>query len=233
MLSILSALGVGMATAAPDWPGFVPKGEWARSTRELAADLLPPTMADDAVSHALGIPITQNGVPSSLRFQGRARPSHDGFCVRRHYYVTVYWRNEGKAEPQPPVEGWDIRLGPCDSDGLFAHVNPGAELDGAKRALRWLEWAQTVARSHSSLPFRIFCASETEVDRCAEGARKALADIPLHKTFIVSKSWPKGRHQWQMAITETTPGQLLWDVKIDASPDASLVDLKWKIPSPF
>ncbi|MDQ3246962.1 MAG: hypothetical protein M3Q52_08780 [Pseudomonadota bacterium] len=221
---------IALAALAIDWSSFQPQGRWAKPTDELASDLLPPDLAADAVSHRFSVPITQGGDPTSVRFVGHGRDSGDGFCVRKSYYVSTLVRPEG-AEPQSPVSGYQVRLGGCD--GQFAHVNPGASLDGAKRALLWLEWAQRTARSAWSLPFRIACISETDKDRCAGGARKALAELPLRKTFIVTNDPDSAPHRWTLAITETEPGEMLWDVTIDASPSDASVDLNWKIPPPF
>ena len=221
---------IALAALAIDWPIYQPQGRWAKPTNELASDLLPPDLAADAVSHRFGAPITQGGDPTSVRFVGHGRDSGDGFCVRKSYYVSILLRPEG-TEPQSPVSGYEVRLGGCD--GQFAHVNPGASLGGAKRVLRWVEWAQLTAQSASSLPFRIACTSETEKDRCAGGARKALAGLPLLNTFIVRNDRDSTPHRWTLAITETTPGEMLWEVIIDASPSDASVDLSWKIPPPF
>ena len=222
-LLILSAL----AAASSD---FEPKGWWAKPTPELAAELLPPDMAKDAISHAFSWPTFQNGVPSSVRFEGKPRKTGDGFCERKTYYVSIYAFGGGaEGDPQQAVMGDKVRLGGCE--GIFAHLNPGTSLESGKKALLWLQWARDIARSEAPLPFGLNCRDEVRNDKCAN-ARQALANLPVEKTFIVSK-WSRTAHQWQFAVTETEPGQLLWDMKIDATPGRGSVDMVWKIPAPF
>jgi hypothetical protein len=129
--------------------------------------------------------------------------------------------------------GNDLRLGNCpETDAetdLFAHLQPGAAIAPAKRALRWLEWARGIARAGVPVPFELKCRSETEQDRCAGGAAEALAQLPLEKTYIVSGD----KHSWGFAIAENKPGVLLWDVDIDTADGASSISLTWKMAAPF
>jgi len=208
------------------WDDSAPKGRWAASTPQLASEFLPPDMAADAVSHVVGRGITQGGPPFSVRFEGRPNRTGDGFCVRKSYYVSI---THPDGEPRAPVVGQKIRLGGCD--GIFANVNPGSTVQGSKNALRWLEWARNTARSVGSLPFALTCRDEVSHGKCAD-PREALANLPVEKTFIASK-WSRKPHQWKFAITETQPGQLLWDVKVDATLGKSSVELVWMVPPPF
>lgn len=221
-------LALSLFAAGSPWTIEHPEGRWAKSTAELAAELLPPEWASDAVTHTLGMPITQGGQPTSAKFTGREHETADGFCSRNTYYVSIYTEG-GEARPQPAISGNDIRLNDCG--GIFAHVNPGASLDGSKKALRWLEWARKIAASDAPLPFALSCRDEFRKDRCTD-ARKELAQLPVGKAFIVSK-WSSKPHEWQFAVTETEPGQLLWDVKVDASPEKPSIEMVWKIPAPF
>ena len=209
-----------------------PNGRWAAPTKQLAAELLPSEWAEDAVSHTVDYILADPRYPQSVRFEGQARPTGDGFCARKTYYVSIAGGLPGKqGEARKAVAGDKIRLGACT--GIFAHVNPGASLEGAKRALRWLEWAQLMARGDGPLLFALRCRDETRhSDRCAAGARAALAALPLGKTFLLTKA-SYGPHVWEAGVTETEPGQLLWNVEIDATPGASSIDMSWRIPAPF
>lgn len=224
-------LMMAMAQASP-WDDPAPTGRWAGSTAKLASELLMPEMANDAVSHRVERGIFQGGPPSSVRFEGRTAQTSDGFCSRKTYYVSIMQKSgNSEGEPQKPVVGNKVRLGNCH--GVFAHLNLGAKLEDGKRVLRWLEWSQTIASGHGPLPFKLSCRSETTVDRCAIGARLVLATLPLQKTSLITDAWQRPPHNWDVGVVETSPGQLLWDVKIDATPGKSTIDLNWIIPAPF
>lgn len=226
-----SLLLMAVAQGSP-WDDPAPTGRWAGSTAKLASELLPPEMAADAVSHVVGRGILQDGPPSSVRFEGRAAENNDGFCSRKTYYVWIRLKSkDGEGEPQKPVVGSKLRLGKCD--GLFAYVNAGPNLDDAKKVFAWLGWAQRLAQGPSPLPFALTCKSETEQDRCAIGGRAALAALPLGKATVVTRNFYRVPHRWDVAVTESEPGQLYWEVKIDATPGAASIDLGWRIPAPF
>lgn len=229
----MTLLGLGTLLLMQSiWDDPAPKGRWAASTQQLASGLLPPEMAADAVSHVVGRGITQGGPPSSVRFEGRPTQTGDGFCVRKSYYVPIYHTpGNREGEPREPVVGWKVRLGGCD--GIFAHVNPGASAEEAKQVLRWLKWAQDLARSDADLPFGVSCRSEAKVDRCALGARAILASLPLEKTTVITDAWRRPPHNWDVSVVETSPGQLFWETKIDATPGRESIDLAWRIPAPF
>lgn len=228
------ALLMAAAQGSP-WDDPAPKGRWAGSTAKLASELLPAEMAKDAVSHVVSRGIFEGAPPSSVRFEGRASPTSDGFCSRKAYYVSISYKPEtGVGEPQTVVTGSKLRLGDCpkDNEAIFASLN-SSPLAGAKMALSWIAWAQRVARNKAPLPFRITCQTETGPDRCADGGREALANLPLEKTYIIEQRRTAQPLRWDLAVTETDPGQLLWDVKFDATPGKSAIDLVWKIPAPF
>lgn len=224
----MTALDLSLLLLAQSvWDDPAPTGRWAAVTPQLASELLSPEMAVDAVSHVVERGITQGGPPSSVRFEGRPKPSGDGFCVRNWYYVSISFPG---GEPQKPVVGQKVRLGGCD--GIFAHVNPGATLEEGKRVLRWLEWAQGLARGEGPLPFKLNCKAEIAPDRCASGARTALANLPLDKTSVISNAW-RGPHQWDVGVVETSPGEVYWETRIDATPGQASIDLAFRIPAPF
>src|SRR5690606_34563749 len=99
--------------------------------------------------------------------------------------------------------------------------------------LRWLEWARVLARGEGPLPFKLTCRSETDIDRCAVGERVVLATLPLEKITVITDAWRRPPHNWDVAVVETTPGQLYWETKIDATPGQASIELAWKIPAPF
>lgn len=232
MRIVLSALLLS-AQDSP-WVDPAPTGRWAALTNKLASELLPPDMAADVVSHEVTRSIIQGGQPFSVEFAGRLRATGDGFCERYRYYVHVGGFVEKPDAGDPPVRSTKIRLGNCPSDpnAIFANLNSSVASE-AKQAIRWVEWAQRVARSKQPLPFRLTCKTETGPDRCVDGGRKALADLPLNKVFIVMPQPGAPPYHWKLAVSETEPGQLLWDVAIDATPRHSAIDMTWKIPAPF
>lgn len=231
-MSLSAGLMLMAAAQGSPWDDPAPTGRWAGSTAKLASELLTLEMANDAVSHVVARGIFVGGPPLSVRFEGRPAQTSDGFCSRKTYYVSIMQKSEdGEGEPQKPVVGSKLRLGNCD--GLFAHVNPGPNLDDAKKVFAWLGWAQHLAQGPSQLPFAVTCKSETEQDRCAIGARAALAALPLGKTTAVTRNFYRVPHRWEVAVTESEPGQLYWDVEIDATPGAASIDLGWSIPAPF
>lgn len=223
-------LGVLLSVQSP-WDDPAPTGRWAASTAELASQLLPPDIAADAVSHVVTRGITQGGPPASVRFNGRPRETGDGFCVRKQYGVTIYAkRGSGEVEIGPHYDRPVIRLGECE--GIFAYLNPGASAAEGKRVLRWMQWAQATARMSESLPFSLICTDETGQGKCAAGAAAVLASLPLENAFLVTQQ-SRSPHEWEVAVTETQPGQLLWDIRLDASPEHPSIGLTWKIPAPF
>lgn len=220
-----------LLSAQSIWDDPAPTGRWAGDTRKQASELLPPEMAEDAVSHVVARGIVEGGPPSSVRFEGRAVPTNNGLCSRKTYYVSILPTSENEGEPQKPLVNSKLRLGNCD--GIFAYVNPGAGLEDGKTVLRWLVWAQQAARGKAPLPFELNCQSETSQNKCASGARAALASLPLDKTTIITRNFYRRPHRWEVAVTESEPGQLYWDVKIDATPGNASIDLGWRIPAPF
>ena len=78
------------------WEDPNPTGRWAAPTRELAAELLPPAWAADAVSHVVSRGILENGPPSSVRFEGRPFETGDGFCARKSYHVSILGGTEAR-----------------------------------------------------------------------------------------------------------------------------------------
>lgn len=232
MSAVFVFAAVSLAFSAAGLPDYKPTGRWAKPTAELASELLKPDQAADTVGHDFGGPIFQNWGPTSVRFTGRPQLTGDGFFARKTYYVAVYSVAPTRAEPQAPIEGSQVRLGGCD--GTFAYVNPGASLDQAKTTLRWLKWAAQAAESGRSLPFAVSCSDEMpyDEDRCASGARAALAALPIDKVMIITKDFDRA-HRWNVSVTETRPGDTYWELKVDGTPSKSSIDLVWRIPAPF
>lgn len=233
-MSISAGLLLLAAAQGSPWVDPAPTGRWAGSTKELAAYLLPPEMAADVVSHTVDHPIFEGGLPYLVRFAGRSRPSGRGLCERYGYNVFIGGEDKGHADRRPPMRSTKIRLGDCPiaTDAIFADINPddGA---GARLAFGWIDWARREASSSRPLPFKIACRSETDEDRCADGGRKALAELPIDKTYGARRKAAAPAHHWEFWVTETEPGQKLWDVKIDATPGKASIDLVWLIPPPF
>lgn len=233
---VVTAFALAAATTPQ---GFEPSGRWARTTSELAVDLLTPEQAADAVSHKYGWPIFQNGAPSSIRFVGRATETGDGFCIRKSYYVPIISRGgkaDAPAEAEPAIAGNEIRVGGCD--GIFAALNRGATLEDGKAVLNWLAWARATTGFKNTPTIAISCRDEVNHKRCDAGARAALAALPLDKAIIITRDYRRAPHRWNVAITETQPGQtqpgqLYWDVQVDATPGQEAIDLVWKAPPPF
>jgi hypothetical protein len=183
----------------------------------LAAELLPPDAAADAVSHVVSRGLLERSPPSSISFTGRPLRTEDGFCRRRTYYVPT----RANGEPNNPVYGNEIRLGSCE--GLFAYLNPGTSLEKGKTVLRHLAMARTQARGTKPLPFTLTCSDQLAHGKCDKGARSALADLPLENATIVTGG--------NVSVVETAPGQVYWDVTI--SDVAATIALVWKAPAPF
>ncbi len=231
-MSLSAGLLMVAAAQGSPWDDPAPTGRWAGSTAKLASELLPPEMAKDAVSHRVATGFIKVGLPSSVRFEGRAARTNDGFCSRKTYYVSIGQKTGSfEGEPEKPVVGSKLRIGNCD--GIFAYMNPGAELEDGKSVFRWLSWSRSIARGHGPMPFKLTCRSETTSDRCAIGARLILATLPLENTSVITNAWRRPAHNWDVSIVETIPGQLYWDVKIDATPGNASIGLEWKMPAPF
>ena len=222
---MLVALSVLMMSPGA-WDDPAPKGRWAAPTAKLAADLLPADMARDVVAHRIARGITSGGDPLAITFEGRGRPTSDGFCVRRDVYVGLLG-----GKPNPPTAFEKIRMGDCV--GQFAGFNGTASLDQAKQTLRWMAWARDQAAGAAPLPFAVDCRDETiDADRCTLGARHALMMLPLEKTFIMEKDRDRP-HVWRVAVAERGPGQLFWNVTVDGTPGKARIALAWKVPAPF
>ena len=234
---ILGAVVVGhMQSDVP-----APTGRWAASTPQLAAELLPPELAADAVSHyisrdlhLLSKAIGEGSPPFAVRFDGRARRSNDGFCARKTYYVSDFRETvDGGVVATNRYVGDKVRIGGCE--GKFAYLNPGASLEDGKRVLRWLEWAVRTAKSRKPLPFKVSCSDEMpyDDDRCASGARGALAALPLDKVTIMTNKFDARGHRWTVSVADARVGDTYWEVKVDGTPNASSIDLTWRIPPVF
>ena len=226
----LSSLFVLFASAGATSTPEVPEPWRSETTAQLAAKLLPPEVAREAVSHRVAPPIFAGQPPFSVVFYTAAKPLSDGFCQRRTYYVA------SPAETPNVLRGDQIRIGGCPAgpDPLLASVQPGTSTEKAKQSLTWLQWAQGVARGRRPLPFELECTSPLKPDPCAEGARATLARLPLQGTFIVGKMPVYQGGAWQFAITPTRPPSTYWDVQVktDAS-QKTHVRMTWDVPPPF
>lgn len=218
--------------AQSHWDDPSPKGRWAAPTQQLASELLPPEWAADAVSHTVSMHLVFGGMPASVRFNGRPHRTVDGFCSRNTYYTSGFEaQNDGRIEAKTKVLGGKVRLGGCD--GIFAHINPGGSLEDSKLVLRWLDWARRSAQSEGPLAIQVTCKDEVGHGKCAAGARQALANLPIGKASIIDRANYRRPHRWNVSVVETQPGQLYWDVAIDATPGNASIDLAWKRPAPF
>lgn len=233
-MSLSAGMLLMAAAQGSPWDDPAPTGRWAGSTQELAAYLLPPEMAADAVSHRVHNSMVQGGIPYLVQFAGRTKSSGLGFCERYGYSVFLNNMDKGSADREAPRQNTELRLGNCptDRDAIFANLN-ASDPSESKMALRWTAWAQRAARSKAPLPFRLSCKTETGPDRCANGGRTALAALPLEKTMVVMPVRRAPAHHWSLSVTESQPSQLYWDVTINATPGKAAVDLVWKIPAPF
>lgn len=215
------------------WDDPSPKGRWAAPTRQLAAELLPAEWAADAVSHRVGRPIVAGAQPFSVSFEGQARPTGDGFCARKGYYVSGFRAvGGGRIEPRSKAATDQIRFGDCA--GTFARLNPGSDVAQAKRLLRWLAWAKHAARSAAPMPLVVSCRDDMpyDEDRCASGSRAALA--ALDDVSLINRAVPALPHRWKVAVPGgAKENGLYWDVEIDATPGASSVSLVWQTVPPF
>lgn len=231
-MSISAGLLLAAAAQGSPWDDPAPTGRWSGSTAKLASELLPPEMAAAAVSHEVHRGIFEGGPPYMVSFAGKTRTSSGGFCERYRY--NVYISTIGEVKEGSPHRRPELRLGDCrDTEkAVFTNINADDEA-GTKLALHWIEWARAQARSSRTLPFKLSCRSETEEKRCGDGGRKALADLPIEKIFGARRTTGAPAHHWEIWVTETEPGQKLWDVAVDATPGRSSIDLVWKIPAPF
>jgi hypothetical protein len=210
-------------------------GRWkTMTTRQLAAKLLPRQLARSVVAHEASRPITEDAPPTQVVFYSRPYATPDGFCERRRYHVSI-------ASDSPMVHGTDVRLGSCPTSprAEFAHLQPQTNVAEAKAALRWLSQASAAARAPRPLDFDLDCVAETEPNLCADGARAALARLPVENTFIVGGSFNcrPGKTDFTARQTELPPGSngsVVWDIQLVRSEGARpRLSMKWMIPPPF
>jgi hypothetical protein len=224
---LLGALAL-FASGAAAQPFSIDEPWKSATTAELAAKFLPPDLAREVVMHKTAPPLFAGQPPFSITFYARPRPFGDGICERTYYYVN----------PSDPHfhPGSEIRLGACPRmpDPMFARIQPNTAPVKAKQALLWLDWARRTARGRKPLPFDLECKSDVKPDPCLDGARNALARLPLEMTLFLGKPLLPYPADWEFAVEQTEALSPFWHVLLRTdSSGKSHVSLSWEVPPPF
>ena len=173
-----------------------------------------------------------------LRFSTKPQSAGRGLCRREQYQLSAMLTRDGRIRAIGDDEAKSrpqLKLGvvcPEIEDSLFATVHPGSSVDEAASILGWLNDVRATALRGANPSAEISCESEPKPDRCLEGARGALARLPLEKTFAIGRA--RGRPEsWELFVTETKPGDAVWTVIIDRSLKEPLIEMRWHYPAPF
>ena len=235
MTFVLSAMALLQAQAAPAGDALA-NGRWqTMTTRQLAARLLPPKLANTVVAHKAQPLMGADGPLFAATFFGRPRASLDGFCERRWYPAHVN-------SESPLAQGIAVRLGACPAagDAEFAHLNPETQAAEAKAALRWLADASEQAKGSGPLPFQVECVAQAEPERCAGGGRTALAKLPAVNVFLADGAFTCQPGEIRLAVRQVPlpPGivaSAIWSVRLvrAAKHQRPRVQMTWAMPAPF
>jgi hypothetical protein len=201
------------------------------NAQQWAARLLPPELAATIVHHELGQPLVQGGDPSNVRLYAQPTMAGDRLCRRQVYFVSFNSAGQAGGDSET-IARTQVALAPgcrMPPQGQFADVQPQSKLESGTAALIWLADARRHAAS-----IDVSCTSKYQPDPCRAGARKVLAKLPVHSTYLINAIETDERRGWDVAVAASEPGQLFWDVYIDlADAHRPQVHLTWGPPAPF
>lgn len=252
MLFTLFVTALALTQAAPRTvPAWVPDNEtrwvqiwlsptaervdlaWLRSASapELAARLLPASVADTVVEHQI-VDDTSSGAPRLVMFHTDVASVGPDACRRASYAVALRPAASPSTVRGASINsGLELALAPSchgDPDWRMARVST-REAAGALETLRWLRDARRTAAGDAPLPFEIHCRSP-QPDACAPGARAVLAQLPLHQVHEVTSF----QRQWDVLVTPQRPSDLHWRVRIlRPAGQPARIDMEWTWPPPF
>jgi hypothetical protein len=238
-LASLAASFAAAASAAPAARGEpAPLTEAAArslSTAELAARFIGAAPARAVESHDFEAHPTQPpGTLPVLRFYTQASAAGDGLCSRRAVFV-YFEPGRPTLEVQARGEGVQIALAPgCRprAGGRFAWVQPPAAEAAAGEALLRLAAARNAARGGAGPRAVTICRPVADPAACAAGADAVLAALPLEAAYIVEPADTPAA-TWRIAVMPRGPGKAYWDVLLREPDGGLVVDMVWRLPSPF
>ncbi|MEM9965575.1 MAG: hypothetical protein AAGC58_09530 [Asticcacaulis sp.] len=241
-----SLIGFGLlglwpaVSVAEDLNHLAITGQWLKSASvsQVAARLLPEAVAADMVDSRIGYGLDYKyDPPSHVRLYARGESATSRVCRRTSYRVSL--RSVAGLTPAQYGEQIVLEVGHISSSvqiGLsqgevctdlpserFAYVQ-GRTLTEAIEALEWLASLQVL----DALPEQVTvtCMNTSSLNAsCPNEPFAVLKSLPLEKTYIIDE---KG-----FAVMPQGPGQLYWDVRLEADGQKRRITLEWGSPAPF
>lgn len=196
-------------------------------TATLAARLLPPEMAGEAVSHEVLGPHLSMGPPQGVRFFGRPHALGAHLCGRALFRVVLTWASNEADEPvvdllqvaAPPEAHDQIAFGERCEDGALRYAEVEAATSAQAAALlQSLASAQAAAKTGRGPPMPVRCQSDLAMTACDPDPAAVLARLPLEA--VVSVTGAEGTGAWRVVIADGPEGAPVWMVDMDGPPEA-------------
>jgi hypothetical protein len=224
---------------------FITRATAARmATAQLARTLLDGGAAAPMVGHELRGSAFPEGPLGGVAFFPPARPSGSELCRRDTLLVSlapVEGESAGTSRRDAPVRKQSVRQTPqialapgcrLRRGGHFAWVQ-NSSWEEAAAALQRLAALQREARKGGGAGVALRCSSELDAGRCAGGAQAVLAQLPLHRMFIVQPRDEAKRAAWTFTVMPAGPGQPFWAVELaDGGAGGADLHMRWELPAP-
>lgn len=228
------------AAAAQEPPRLAADDLNALPTAEVAGALLRAHVASTIVRHQAEPPHMMSPPPrrefevAQVRLYAAAT-GENGVCRRNAYDAVaerhgVGFRPAGSVSPAlRQVRLDDDCAGAVDRP--FAHLNNAASEAEASDMLVRLGRLRDDARAGRTLSVRVECSTDYAYYRCPAETLPLLADLPLEGAYMFSRSYDQA-HALILSATETTPGNLFWEIRFVEGP-RPVLSLKRRVPPPF
>lgn len=237
---VIGVAVLATAAAAQEPPRLAADDLNALPTAEVAAVLLQADIASTVIRHQATPPPVMSPPPrrefdvAEVRLYAAAT-GDEGVCWRNAYDAVAERAGEGfrPARPASPALR-QVRLdGDCAGavDRPFAYLNGAASEAEASRMLVRLGRLRDDARAGRALSVRVECSTDYSFYRCPARTLPLLADLPLEGAYMFSRSYDEA-HALTLSATETTPGNLFWDIRF-VDGETPVLSLKRRIPPPF
>ncbi|GAA0624735.1 hypothetical protein GCM10009422_21400 [Brevundimonas kwangchunensis] len=200
------------------------------STQELAARLLPVSVAGAVTSHQIG-ENTDGLPPRMVVFHGDATPVEADACRRTGYTVTLKPAGDRNLTGETVSSSLELALAPgCHGEPgwRMMRTNP-AQAARSLELLRWFANLKMRAAGGEDLAVSLACTG-FQPDPCAAGDRAVLAALPLHQASSISMHGGN----WYLELNPGRRDQLHWRIRIHrpAEGDPS-IRMDWTPPPPF
>lgn len=200
------------------------------STQELAARLLPASVAAAVTSHQIG-ENTDGLPPRMILFHGDMAPIGADACRRTGYTVVLKLAGDRNITGDTVASSLELALAPgCHGEPgwRMMRTNPVQAVQSLE-VLRWFADLKARAANGDDLAVNMTCTG-FQPDPCAAGDRAVLAALPLHEASSISTHG----EDWYLELNPGRRDQLHWRVRIHRPADGDpSIRMDWTPPPPF